>query len=402
MRHPLPSVRAVIVWLAICLIAMTLGFPESSRAQDRDGRILVGDITSTSRIGEPALSYQRGRDLALGYVSKAGGVMGHRSIEVVSIDPRGDAKAAVRAVEELKKQGVALFMGGMVADVTLAAARAAGDIPFLAIDARLPAALVARQPNLFQMGPSAEALGRALAARAAETAVSRWAVIAQDDYFGRALAHAFWNTLTRARSDITLAMETYVPALSGDVGPALDALRASQPHGLLVGLRDGDLIAFVDGATQQGLLGGLTVAAPQMGSADLLAALRGRVPQGWITTGYPCCGFGGHPHRVFVEGYERANPQAGIPTLGALYGYSAMTTLATALERVWSADADDITRELTRMTIVSPVGDIRFDATTRQSSLPFWVGTLASDGRGEGRFMDTQRVNPIPLSRDAR
>ncbi|MBB4266917.1 ABC transporter substrate-binding protein [Roseospira visakhapatnamensis] len=406
MRHPLRSIPtlAIVRWVGvIAVMAVGLAGPLTrAHAQDSSARVLVGDITTTGRIGEPALSYQRGRDLALGFISMAGGVMGHRPIEVVSIDPQGDPAAAARAVEDLKDQGAVLFMGGMVADVTLAAARAAGDTPFLAVDARLPSAMVEQQPNLFQLGPSAEALGRALASEVAASPATHWGVVAQDDYFGRALAHAFWNALTRARPDITLAMEHYVPTLSGDVGPALDAMRAGQPHGLLVGLRDGDLVAFVEGATAQGLLGSLVVAAPQMGSADLMAALRGRVPQGWVTTGYPCCAFGGQPHRSFVRSYERSYPQAGMPTLGALYGYTAMTTLATALERAWSDDPGDIAEELRRMTMTTPVATIRFDGATRQSSLPLWVGGLAADGRGEGSFTDGRRLNPVTLTREGR
>ncbi len=405
MRHParLAPTLAAVLWAGlIALVPLGLiGAGAPARAQD-DTRILIGDITTTDRIGEPALSYRRGWALALRYISLAGGVMGHRPIEVVPIDPQGDPDAAARAVEDLKDQGAVLFMGGMVANVTLAAARAAGDTPFLAVDARLPAAMVERQPNLFQLGPSAEALGRALAAEVAGGPATHWGVVAQDDYFGRALAHAFWNALTSARADITLAMEHYVSPLSGDIGPALDAVRAGQPHGLVVGLRDGDLVAFVDGAAAEGLLGGLVVVAPQMGSADLMAALRGRVPQGWVTTGYPCCAFGGQPHRSFVEGYERENPEAGMPTLGALYGYTAMTTLATALERAWSIKPVDITEELRRMSMMTPVGEIRFDGATRQSSLPVWVGGLASDGQGEGQFTQSRRLNPVTLTRQGR
>gem|GEM_PF-2765395 len=400
MRHPprpFAILAAVLLAGPLAVLAPGLsGGGGAAHAQD-EAHVLIGDITTTARIGEPALSYARGRDLALGFISMAGGVMGHREVEVVAIDPQGDPRAAAQAVEDLKRRGAVLFMGGLVADVTLAAARAADDVPFLAVDARLPAAVVDQQPNLFQLGPSAEALGYALAAEVADHGADAWAVIGQDDYFGRGFAHAFWNALAARRPGLALTAEAYVPTLSGDVGQALEAIRSSRPQGVLLGLRDGDLVAFVRQAADEGLLDGLVVAVPQMGSAELLAALRGRIPPGWVTTGYPCCGFGGQPHRSFVDSYEQTNPNAGMPTLGALYGYVAMTTLATAVERAWSVKPERLAEELTGRPMASPVGEIRFDRNRRQSTLPIWLGTLANEGAGNGSFPRGRRLNPLAL-----
>jgi len=390
----MPTARRLSVLLATLLGILLAGLFASAQPRAAEQTILIGDLTTVTRIGDPALTYQLGRDLAARFIDMAGGIMGSRHLEVISVDPQGDPAAAARAVEDLKKRGVVLFIGGLQADVTLAVAQAAGDTPVLAVDARLPAALVRDLPNLYQIGPSAESLGRALAAEAARTSgAKRWGVVARDDYFGRALAHAFWNALRALRPGIELSMEQYVPSLSADVGPALNAIANGQPEGVLVGLRDGDLVAFVRAAAGTGLLDGMTVAVPHMGSPEILGALGRDLPDGWITTGYVCCQTGGQPHRAFAEAFRAADPQGRSPTLGALYGYVAMTTAATIIDSAWSVKPDRLTKELDRLTMSTPIGEMRFAPGTHQSSVPMWVGSIRS-----GEMVDPRAVNPAALS----
>lgn len=386
--------RRVPVLFATALVLVLVLVAGPARAQSADRTVVIGDVTTVERIGDPAVTYQMGRDLAAGFIDMAGGVMGTRRLRVVASDPAGDPDAAVRAVQEFKKQGAALFIGGLVADVTLAVARAAGDTPVLAVDARLPAAVLRDVPNLFQIGPSAEALGRALASEAARDPAIRWGVVARDDYFGRGVTHAFWNALRTARPDLELAMEAYVPTLSGDVTPALEAVANGRPQGLLLGLRDGDLVAFVRAAAGTGLLDGVTVAVPHMGSSEILGALGDAVPDGWITTGYLCCEAGGQPNRAFAEAFRGADPHQRTPTSGALYGYVAMTTAATALDSAWSVKPDRLARALLETRLSTPIGPMRFDPETRQSSLMMWVGRIK-----DGQLTDTRSVDPAALSR---
>lgn len=382
--------RAVLVLVGAVLLAASWLNATPGRAQPVDSdEIVIGDITTSARIGEPALAYGQARDLAAGFIEMSGGVIGSRRLRIVSVDVGASPEAARKAVEDLRKQGAAFFMGGLLSDVTLAAARAAGDIPFLAIDARLPIAVISTLPNLYQIGPPAEALGRALAEAAARRSAVRWGIVGQEDYFGRALAHAFWTRLASLRPEVQLVGEHYVPTLSGDVAGAVERMAAGSPDGLLIGLTAGDLIAFVRQAEATGLLSGRVLAVPQAGSTEMLAALGGASGQGdWIVTGYPCCEVGGQPHRSFAQSYRNSGPTAG-PTLSALYGYTALTVAASALDRAWSTKPSDLVAELSRVRLSSPVGPVTFSAKTRQSSLPFWVGRIEG-----GQFVDWTAVNP--------
>ncbi|MBB4285377.1 ABC transporter substrate-binding protein [Roseospira goensis] len=393
----MPSFRPARALLSAAVMATVLAAGGAAGAQTAGDRVLIGDVTTVTRIGDPARTYQTGRDLAAGFIAMAGGVMGSKPVEIVAIDPGGDPDAAARAVADLKDQGAALFIGGLVADTTLAAARAAGDTPFLAVDARLPAALVRDLPNLYQIGPSAEALGRALAAEAAQQGAVRWGVVALDDYFGRALAHAFWNELRAVRPEVELAMEHYVAPLSAEVDGALDALTARQPEALLVGLRDGDLLAFVRAAAAAGLLDGRPVMAPQVGTPEILAALGADLPDDWVVTGYPCCEVGGQPHRAFAEAYRAEAPVGSTPTLGALYGYTAVTAAATAIDTAWSVAPGTLADTLDGLELSTPVGPMRFAPGTHQASLPLWVGRTSG-----GRFVAAQAVDPAALSQPDR
>ncbi len=385
---PRPFLAAVVLFAG-----MVTSLSGWARAGESDV-ILIGDVTTVARIGAPALSYQHGRDVAAGFIDMSGGVMGNKRLEIVSVDPNGDPEAARRAVVDLKRRGARLFIGGLLSDVTLAAARAAGDLPFLAIDARLPEAVVREQPNLYQLGPSAEALGRVLAEAVAREPAVRWGVVGQEDFFGRAVAHAFWTRLAGLRPEVELVGEAYVPTLSGDVDAAIASLAEARPDGLLVALGAGDLVAFARRAEEAGLLADRVVAVPQAGSPEMLAALRGATDQGaWFVTGYPCCEVGGQPHRAFADAYRDgpagAPPAGDTPTLAALYGYTAVTSLAAVLDRAWSAQPDKVAAELARARLSSPVGDVTFSPRTHQSSLPIWVGRL-----DRGRFVEWQAVNP--------
>jgi branched-chain amino acid transport system substrate-binding protein len=373
--------------ITLALVCLDAGVGRAQPVETDE--ILIGDITTTARVGEPALAYAQARDVAAGFIEMSGGVIGSRRLNIVSVDSGGSPEAARKAVEDLKRQGAAFFIGGLLSDVTLAAARAAGDTPFLAIDARLPVAVTSTLPNLYQIGPPAEALGRALAEAAARRSAVRWGIVGQEDYFGRALAHAFWTRLASLRPEVQLVGEHYVPTLSGDVAGAVERMAGASPEGLLIALTAGDLIAFVRQAEGAGLLSGRVLAVPQAGSPEMLGALGGATGQGdWIVTGYPCCEVGGQPHRSFAQSYRNGGPTAG-PTLSALYGYTALTVAASVLDRAWSTEPKALAHELASVRLSSPVGPISFSRETRQSSLPMWVGRIEG-----GQFVDWTAVDP--------
>ncbi|MDB4964157.1 MAG: Extracellular ligand-binding receptor [Myxococcales bacterium] len=237
-----PSIAAVASRLA--LVAENAGnTAEAARLREAASharaavglpRTISSDATVGGGTGDPTLvgavlpiggKQQRVADAAIAGLGLAAGVSDGKAIAPVEIRSASDAASAELAVEDLARANVIAVVGPIdSASVDAAGARAEGlGVPLLSLSTA--AEKNASSRFVFHMVHSGEARSRALAQRALAKGVKKFAVLAADNGYGRAMVGAFTDEVTRGGGTIvttqtykgdTKSFATFAAKLTGD------------------------------------------------------------------------------------------------------------------------------------------------------------------------------------------
>ena len=85
-----------------------------------EGKIVIGEVNSYTRLPAFTEPYKKGWQLAVEQINAAGGVNG-QMLEVISRDDTGDPATAIRIAEELtSKEGAVMIFGTFLSNIGLA------------------------------------------------------------------------------------------------------------------------------------------------------------------------------------------------------------------------------------------------------------------------------------------
>lgn len=209
-----PSFAAIASRLA--LLADAAGnAPEAARLREAAGpvRVALGlprtigpAATAGGGSGDPSLvgavlplggKQQRVADAAVAGLGLAAGVSDGKGVAPVEIRAANDAGAAEIAVEDLARANVIAVIGPIdSASVDAAGARAEGlGVPLLSLSTAAEKNHTRRM--VFHIVHSGEARSRALAQRALAKGVKKFAVLAPENGYGRAMTAAFTDELAK-------------------------------------------------------------------------------------------------------------------------------------------------------------------------------------------------------------
>jgi branched-chain amino acid transport system substrate-binding protein len=357
------------------------------RAVSADARVPIrlGELNSYTQFPAFLEPYRKGWQLATEQVNAAGGVLG-RALEVVSRDDGGTPGDAVRVAEALlAREEVVLLFGGFASHVGLAVSELAArrQRVFLAAEP-LTDKLVWEQGNrwTWRLRASTWMQTAMLAPEAAKLGRTRWAVIAPDYEYGQAAVAAFRQLLAQAQPSASFVAAQFTPLGKLDAGPAVQALAAAKPDAIFSALFGPDLAKFVREGRQRGLFRGRDVVNLLAGEPEYLEPLKREAPEGWLVTGYPGRAIRTPEHVRFRDAYV-ARWSGEEPKLGSVVGHAALMSIAAALRRAGSADAERITAAFAGLAVDTPFGRIAYRAGDHQSTMGAFVGRLAlRDGRG--------------------
>jgi branched-chain amino acid transport system substrate-binding protein len=362
--------------------------------------VKVGEINSYSRFPAFTLSYQKGWQLALDEVNAKGGVLGGRTLDVLSRDDGGDPSKAVTLANELVAgEGVALLAGTFLSNVGLAVSDFAKQKQVLFIAAEpLSTKLTWEQGNRYtwRLRPSTYIQNAMLAKAAASMPVARWATIAPNYEYGQSAVAEFKKLLGAEKPDAKFVVEQW-PALGKlDAGPSVQALLAAAPQAIYNATFAGDLVKFVREGATRGLFDNRKVVSLLTGEPEYLDPLGAEAPAGWLVTGYPVREIETPAHTAFRAAFEARWHE--LPKLGAVVGYSMIRSIAAMLEKAGSTETDRMIEAMAGLAVETPFGKITWRTIDHQSTMGAFVGLIAlKDGQGtmaDWRYVDGAEVMP--------
>lgn len=365
-------VIVVILGLAMCSLTFA-----ADGAAVNTGPIRIGEFNSYKTHPLFTEPYKKGWQLALDEVNAKGGVIG-RPLVVESLDDGGTAKGAVEAVGKLRKGGAKLIFGGFLSDVGEVVAHQAGEDNFIYLSAFPASDALTDGPQfktVFKVHPNAEFYGEILAKQAAALPIKHWATVVPDYVGGVAFANAFRVALSRLRPDVKWVADVKTALNKIDVDQTFTALKNAQAQGVFSHLFGTDLIQFVRAGKQSNYFDGVVMSNVSIGWPEYAPLLGKDLPEGWFTTGYPVGLVEGDSHKEFVEDYKKK--YGDLPTYSSLTGYVALKFLVAAIERAGNEGTASIRNAMNGVVVQSPVGAVRMDAVSHQSTLGIWVGKTA-------------------------
>ena len=165
------------------------------------------------------------------------------------------------------------------------------------------------------------------------------------------------------------------PALGKiDAGATVQALARAEPEAIFNATFGSDLARFVREGRLRGLFEGREVVSILAGEPDWIDPLGDEAPQGWLVTGYPWYAIETQEHSAFRERYQERFDD--YPRLGSVVGYAAMETVAAAIDKAGSTDAEAIAAALRGLEVETPLGRITFRTSDQQSTMGTFVGRL--------------------------
>ncbi|HQD85047.1 MAG TPA: ABC transporter substrate-binding protein, partial [Quisquiliibacterium sp.] len=329
----------------------------------------------------------------------SGGLLGRR-VEVIARDDNGTPGDAVRVAEELvARERVDLLFGTFLSHVGLAVTDFAKQrkVVFLAAEP-LTDKITWQNGNryTFRLRASTYMQVAMLVPEAAKLKKKRWALVYPNYEYGQSAVATFKTMLKAAQPDVEFVAEQ-APALGRvDAGSVVQALADAKPDAIFNVLFAADLAKFVREGNTRGLFKDRAVFSLLSGEPEYLDPLRDEAPVGWWVTGYPWYSIKTAEHERFLTAYQRKWKE--YPRLGSIIGYTSLHSLAAAIRKAGSTDAEKLIAAFANLGLSSPWGPIRYRASDNQSTMGAYVGvTAVNQGRGvmkDFRYIDGAAVLP--------
>lgn len=346
--------------------------------------IKIGEINHFKRMAAFAEPYRMGIQLAVEQINEKGGVLG-RPLEFIYRDDQGEPGEAVKIAEELMtREGTVMLTGAILSNIGLALSSLAAEKHYVYLASEpLADALVWDKGNdwTFRLRTSTYMQAAMLAEEAAKTDAIRYATIAPNYAYGKDAVAAFKETLLALKPDVEFVTEQWPPLFKIDAGAEVQALERSKPDAIFNVTFAGDLAKFMREGTTRGLFDGRKVFGLLSGEPEYLDPIGDETSEGWIVTGFPWYDFEEGAKKDFVEAYQaRWNDY---PRNGSIVGYNTALSVAAAIEKAGSTDAQAIRDAFPGLEFDSPVGPVTYREIDHQSTMGAFVGTTAvRDGKG--------------------
>src|SRR5690242_9457967 len=346
--------------------------------------IRLGELNSYKTFAAFLEPYRKGMELAVEEVNRAGGVIG-RPLELIVRDDNGNAGDAVRVAEELlAREKADVLMGTFSSAVGLAVADFARQRHALFLAAEpLTDKIVWENGNkyTFRLRPSTYMQTAMLVPDAVRLNKRRWAIVYPNYEYGTAATAAFKQLMIARQPGGIEFVEIAAPLGKIDAGPVVQALLDAKPDAIFSSLFAGDLAKFVREGELRGLFKDRPVFNLLAGEPEYLDPLKDEAPAGWYVTGYPWSAIATPEHRRFLEAYQAKFHD--YPRQGSVVGYSAVMSVAAAIRKANSTDADKLVAAMKGLRVDTPFGRITYRAIDHQSTMGAFVGRLAvKDGKG--------------------
>ena len=382
MRHLTIRLETVLLCVFVIAAAACGGSSSSTGNAAAGPPIKLGMIDTlsgpTAGVGTDG---QKGANVAVDEINKAGGILGGRKFEIVPEDEQLSPTASVKAVRDLSSQSVNLLFGFTSSSDALAAVPVARQLGMAVVASHASATPL--RTTQFVPNFAAVANSDYLSANASPDFLRKqfpnihtWNVFSYDYLTG----HEGWNLFKSKMKDrdpqFTVNKEVFIPQTASDLTPYITSMLGALPadsgssQGVYIFLFGaGEVNLFKQGAPYS-LSSRFKVILTSGGGYEALAnTLKTDTPSSWVGYDYSYKGFNTTMNKQFIKDFEAANGGTP-PDTWAEQSYSAVYLYKTAIEKAKSDDPTKVIATFGGLSYPTPMGTIKLDSKTHQAFVP--------------------------------
>ena len=318
-----------------------------------------GLIAETGPAGAYGQAIRQGMDLALEEVNAGGGVLGGAELKIDYRDTATNPDTAQVGAIELLDEGVPAVIGPVASNVALRIAPLFNkkEIVLLSPAASSPRLTKEGGDWFFRVYPSDNVEAHAMAEFCRKLAITRVAIVAVDDVFGKGIADVFQDHY-QAPTRLVVYRKDFGGALTPDAARAIvREMRKAKAEAVYIAAYQDDmkvlLQAMHDMKCKVARLGTSAV------TEQMIAAL-GEAAEGLV---FPRPAFDPDAPDPKMQAFAQAfrTKYHRQPDIYAAHGYDAVKVLAEAIDKAGIATAKEIRAQLLTQTFVGVTGRLKFN-----------------------------------------
>ncbi len=351
---------------------------DSSTAEELD-TVSVGVLVPESGPSGPlGQAQRRGAELGVQFVNDSDdfGFEIDPIYEDTQTDPPTGRNRAERVVED---EGVDYILGGLESSVSLAISEyvSGRDTIYMSGAAAIEITGEDCNENTFRYETNAAQQMAGLTGFAARELGTNWWLHSTDEAYGVSAFEQIKRRIEAEELDVDIVGETMPDFGTEDYGPQISQISNSEADVLVVPETGGDLINFINQASNAGLTDEVAV----IGTA--LFAQVSREALGQTAVGTYSSTLYNHQletgdNEQFVEAY--ADEFEGRPGNFARVGYELVRTTARGIQAAGTDDIEQFRETLPELEMETVLGETAYRSCDHQAVNPVWTGEIVADG----------------------
>ncbi|MDQ2810838.1 MAG: ABC transporter substrate-binding protein [Actinomycetota bacterium] len=405
---PFTALLAVTVLLAACGSSGGGTSGGGSGGGSSGGVVKLGFISTMSgplaQIGDDMLD---GAKVAVAQVNAAGGVDGGKKLQLVTKDDQLTPATGATGARDLVNSGVKLVFGMLDSAICLAVApvvQSLGGDTIGSVCSSDP--LVG--PNRAAKNYWSLAITNTVSCAAlAKVMATQYPDLKTVDLFGydyitgHEIATECVNDLKSDGLNVTVRKSYFVPLTSETYTSQIGALSqrlsgSSQGRALFLVTYGAGTTAFLKQAAPFHLTSKYEVVFTNGGYVSSGGALNGAAPQVWDAYEYYPTVNNSTLNTQFVQQYDALKPADGFPNDWSYDTYMSVLAYAQAIDKAKSADPAAVATAMDQVTFDGPLGQVKFDPQTHESTTPVLVFQTIGDASSDTKLklLKWDLVNP--------
>jgi branched-chain amino acid transport system substrate-binding protein len=328
--------------LLVSLFLISFGlFPGSSWADKKVVKLgFVADITGPGFL--IALSQKNALELGIEEINSSGGLLG-RKVELIIRDSQLKPELGAALSRDLILKDKADFLIGPTSPaVAQMVSQVCKDYKKLIYFHGANNESISGEHGhryLFQVIPSTDMEGQAVAVYVSKKSFKRVAIIGPDIEYGHSQAKAFTKRLSEINPSTQIVKELWTKLGEQDYGPSITTLLASRPDLIYAILWSGDLAGFIRQARAYGLLQHINLIG--LFDYDLLKGLgNDMIPNLYGFDRAPFYALNNPRMKTFIEKYKMRTGE--FPSDWAITAYDGLMALRKAVEKARTLETEKI------------------------------------------------------------
>jgi branched-chain amino acid transport system substrate-binding protein len=407
-RRILPFVTLLAVTALLAACGSSGGGSSSTGGTSSGGVVKLGFISTMSgplaQIGDDMLD---GAKVAVAQVNAAGGVDGGKKLQLVTKDDQLTPATGAADARDLVNSGVKLIFGMLDSSICLAVAPVVQSLGGDTIGSVCSSDPLVGPKRAVKNYWSLAVTNSVSCAALAKVMTAQYPDLKTIDLFGydyitgHEIATECVNDMKSDGLDVAVRKSYFVPLASETYTSQIGALTQSlsgpsKGRALFLVTYGAGTTAFLKQAAPYHLTSKYEVVFTNGGYVSSGEALNGSAPQVWDAYEYFPTVSTSALNTQFVQQYDALKPADGFPNDWSYDTYMSVLAYAKAITAAKSADPAAVATAMDQVTFTGPLGTVKFDPSTHESTTPVLVFDTVGDATSNTKLklLKWDLVNP--------